>query len=175
MTDIVKPEHIRAERMNEMPETIRLGSWHWLKVKTRDGEIEERFVCVVGIGSNYAKVESPGGTSWRIHFDDWDDETRPEPNYRKVIEEKISEKKEAVSALMTEVQKVTARLGMASEAGTGTALATISGQVDVESYKTALVKAQKDELPEAVREDRRGEQVSLEVDEGRDPAREGHG
>jgi len=151
MTDLLKPDPQRrtAERMEKVPEAIRLGSWHWLKVQTNKGAITERFVCVTGIGSNYAEVQTPGGSSWRIHFDEWDDETRPEPNHKAVIEEEISEKKKAISGLMTEVQAVTARLGMTpvSADETGTALAVLSGQADVDGYKTALVKAQKEELP----------------------------
>jgi len=154
MSDLLKRDTPDAERMEEKPDTIRLGSWHWLKMKTMEGNIEERFVCVTWIGSNYANVETPSGSSWRVHFDKWDDETRPEPNPRTVIDERIGEKKRAVSALMAKVQDVTARLGMTpTNAGeTGTALAILSGQTDVIEYKAALEKAKKDELPELFKE-----------------------
>jgi len=157
MTDLLKPnEPARrsAERMEEKPDTIPLGSWHWLQVETNEGKIEDRLVCVTAIGSNYAQVETPGGTTWHFHVDKWDEETRPEPNHRAVIERRIEEKKKSVSALMAKVQEVTARLGMAptNVDETGTALATLSNQTDVDGYKAALEKAKKDELPELFKE-----------------------
>jgi hypothetical protein len=147
VTEIAKRSN-EAKRMEEMPETIRLGSWHQLKVQTEKGAIKERLVCVMAIGSNYAEVEAPGGSSWRIHFDEWDEETKPEPNARQMIEKEIEGTKQEVSELLEQVQAVTARLGMTTTADeAGTALATLSGQADVAVYKNALEKAKEEELP----------------------------
>jgi hypothetical protein len=141
----------RAEREEHVPDEIKLGSWHWLQVAADDDEpAREALVCVTRVGSNYARVKTPDGHAWRVHFEDWDLRTRPAPDHRAYVDERLAEQKTKVAGLLEEVRQVTARLGMAPAPGadaTGTALATLSGQTDVGEYKTALERAKADELP----------------------------
>ncbi len=150
-----------------------LGSWWWVKntfykyadddqyhrVEDAEGNWirETTLACVMGLGSNYAKVEVPHRSSCRIHFDEWDELCEPEPNWREYIHRKIEQRKENVRELLREVQRVTAQLGIVPrdalaaqsvQEQASQALATASGTADINAHKQALVKAKEKTLPE---------------------------
>jgi hypothetical protein len=155
------PERKKAERTPNKGDEIPLGSWWWLRVKSveDDGTTDskgthERLVCVTELGSNYAKCSTVEGTYWRIHLDDrFPDVVRPCPNAPEVIARSIKGHQAEVSKLLAEVREVTAQIGLSSAPQptadeTGAALAKLSGVDDVGVYQSALVKAQKETLPE---------------------------
>lgn len=156
-TELTKPEggRKRAEREEAPGSIVKLGSWHWLRVDKHDNASKEGerevLVCAVELGSNYVKVERPEGSTWRLHLDDvFPDVARPCANPQSVIRKAIETRQQNVSRLLDEVKEITARLGMAPTSpaeASSTALATLSGEADVSSYKTALIKAQKEDLP----------------------------
>jgi hypothetical protein len=125
-----------------------LGRWYWVT-----DEEEEWLGCVTHLGSNYVEVSSTVDSSIRIHLDEFYDTCRLEPNASEVIQRNISEKKAEVLRLMKEVEALTARLGVGhtaalpSGASEGHALAKLDANVDVGSYKEALVRAKEKELP----------------------------
>lgn len=151
----------KASREGGLGDQVPLGSWWWLKVRQKEGSssitatkdgTEEMLVCVVGLGSNYARVKTPSGHSWRLHLEDlFPDVCRPCPNYRDVIRGHIDESRREISDLMGKVQEVTAQIGLRQEGASldeaQTALATLSATDDAKAYEKALVKAKDETLP----------------------------
>lgn len=147
---------------------VELGQWYWVKEVSRptvdeDGieqvKVDEWFACVVDIGSNYVEVHEPHGNSdsyrtRRVHFDNFDELLRYEPEYERVIAEKVSFYRENINQLMSEVVELTARLGVVPANATSdprqensNALVAVSRQVDVGAYKLALIEAKEKTLP----------------------------
>jgi hypothetical protein len=135
------------ERIESSKEPIVVGQWYWV---TPESKKSEWLACVVLVGSNFAKLKSPQDKTQRIHFDDFDRLTRRELDPKAVIEGRVKGLQSVVSGLMEDVKAITARLGVgpAVETSASTALAVLSGAPDVKEYESALVKAQKEELPD---------------------------
>jgi hypothetical protein len=144
---------------------VETGQWYWVKSKAtydwgdyKKGDTYEWFGCVMDIGSNYVQIESPhsrnGHNGKRVHFDEFDDVLRFEPNPEAVIEKNKGEYVQKIAALNGEISELTALLGVvptkmvAEKLQEGTnALVVVSGQVDVSSYKVALIEAKQKTLP----------------------------
>ena len=150
------PGRKKAVREGGLGVEVPLGSWWWLRVDkkdhaTQDGKTE-RLVCVVELGTNYAKVETPNGDTWRLHLDDlFPDVCRPCREHRAAIDHELAAVQAEVSRLMGLIQEEVARIGMDHQAhdadSTGTALATLSSSADPDAYKRALVKSKEKTLP----------------------------
>lgn len=129
---------------------VNVGDWYWVE---SSGEGGKRFVCVVQIGTNYAEVESPNGSVERVHFDDFLRRCERERDPDAVIDSKIAEKKERVSALLLRVKEITSRLsisvGPTLTTGNETMALSVRGSgQDMEGYGKALEKAKKETLPD---------------------------
>jgi hypothetical protein len=91
-----------------------------------------------------------------VHFDEFDDLLRHEPDADAVISRNVRHYQDQVNALLEEVRAVTARLGVAPAAQqvtgpsgeTANALVVLSSGVDTSAYKNALVEAKTNTLPE---------------------------
>lgn len=153
---------------------LALGQWYWVTDVCRwdndvkgmkKGDKYEWFGCVMQIGSNFVELHTPhapgdGYSTTRVHFDEYWDRLRFEPNADAVIQEKIQHYQQESNRLLEEVRSVTARLGLKQTTalsapnpdnqgdGQSTALATLSGQVDVKAYELALRDAKEKTLPE---------------------------
>ena len=143
---------------------VEVGQWYWVKSERRkDGEDEEFewLGCVMRIGSNHVKLESPstqatGRYSTRVHFDDFWEILRHEPNAEAVIQGEIAHYQQLANQHLAEVKAITARLGVSGQpslpdkAGesSGGALVALSGQRDIKQYERALVLAKEKQLPE---------------------------
>lgn len=144
---------------------IEIGQWYWVKETAnfdyggrKKGETYEWFGCAMDIGSNYVEIQSPhsknGHSYTRIHFDEFEDRLRYEPDANVVIDQKKAHYSHRIAVLNGEIQELTARLGVAPtkmvtdkmQEGTN-ALVAVSSQVDVSGYKLALIEAQKTTLP----------------------------
>lgn len=153
-TAIVEHETPVEEGPAVPPDLVKPGDWLWVlgsPATEKREAVPDRLGCVVYVGSNYVKLESPQGWSWdRIHLDRLHLVTRPEPNPTQVLQGKVEAAKAAIGETMEKVRAVTARLGCANQPGSeehGTALARVSGEADVIAYRTSLEKAVQDELP----------------------------
>lgn len=156
------------------PADLQLGQWYWVKDVCRfdgspegmkEGETYEWLACVMQVGSNFVELHAPHGvrgySTTRVHFDDFWDKLRFEPNAQAAIGERIAYYTQENARLMNEIQKITSRLGLtpvnalaapqAEAAGSG-ALVTLSGQVDIHSYKNALILAKEQTLPDLFKE-----------------------
>ena len=131
-------------------EPLSLGSWFW--VRETEGEW---LGCIVDIGSNYAMLEGIHD-SCRVHFDEFDQKCRPEPNWRQIIAENISRQRTIVSQRLEDVRQLTRALGVGQrsaiagpQADTSHALSVVHEQQDkVIKYKNDLVVAKEHTLPE---------------------------
>lgn len=144
---------------------VETGQWYWVKDTAsydygnrKRGDTYEWFGCVMSIGSNYVELHSPhsknGYNTTRVHFDQFEDKLRFEPNPQVVIEDKKGQYTQRIAELHGEVHELTARLGVVPtkmvteklQEGTN-ALVAVSSQVDVSSYKLALIEAKQKTLP----------------------------
>jgi hypothetical protein len=177
---VVEP---RAEEFRvEDPTAPKVGRWYWFTETVSktvgwqdepdgDGEdvpinaesTERHFVCVVRIGSNYAKIQSLGherhgsesSESCRVHLDDFADRCTFVPNPEQVIAEHTRRHQETIVALMQEVRDVTARLAITPGLGlpggpteTQSLALTLARDQPASEYKTALTVAKEKTLPE---------------------------
>lgn len=177
MTDdlIIEP---RAEAFTvEDPAAPTVGKWYWLKTEVekvvgwtkvpedseeepepiKEEQIGKEFVCVVRLGSNYAKVENLSGHTWRIHLDEFHDECEWIQDPQRIIAGETKARQGVILALMQDVREVTARLAITPGLGLpGGPLPSESQSLGLvlakgksaEEYKTSLVKAEKENLPQ---------------------------
>lgn len=141
-----------------------VGQWYWVGQEAGDedddGDEDGRwFGCVIHIGSNYVGLQSPPHGKHgscrveRVHVDEFWDRCELEPDPDSVINGEIERYQKEVNRLMGRVKDVTARLAVAPSpelySGSETQALAIrnEGDQDMDAYKSALVKAKKDELP----------------------------
>ncbi len=151
-------------------EGIQRGQWYWVK-ETDDTDSDDDttkgkkyLACVTHVGSNYAELKMPSGSSWDIHFDEFDKVTTRELDHARIIQSNINEHQQNVKVLLDEIKQLSAGLGIMPKLGdggdgTGTALAVASKTVDLKAHKKALVKAKNKTLPalfEKVEEEHKG-------------------
>jgi hypothetical protein len=156
VTEIVsrEVETQRSERLPRDEEPLKIGQWFWVN----EPDEEEWFGCITHVGSNYVEMTSTHEGSTRVHFDEFDARCRPEPDPEKVIRDNVEKHQGEVKQLMERVIQVTARLGVSSSpelpSGSETqALATVQeGGQSFSTYKTELVKAKTELLPELFKE-----------------------
>ena len=118
-----------------------------------------RLACVTHLGSNYVGLEviedrsSYLNPKRRVLFDEFDDRyVRVDAS--PIIAAKVAEKQGEVQRLMKEVQSLTARLAvgptpeLASGATESQALAVVGSHQDMGDYKSDLVRAKRETLPD---------------------------
>lgn len=148
--------HAKTERIasDDPIEQIELGEWYWYKDDGKDKV--EALWCVTKIGSNFAKLEKADvNSTWtdRVHFDHWHERCRHEPNPQKWFDLWANEEKKAIRLVNEQIRDICARLGVSPDnkrIGDGAStsnLAVVSSATNADDYKTALIKAQKDDLP----------------------------
>lgn len=160
--DKQSPKTERIERLNDNP--IALGQWRWVETVNYKDEVSWVFACVTYLGSNYAKFETPhcnrhGCSSWRVHFNDLDIETRIEMNPQEHIQKQIDINRGLVHSKLKEVKQLTSNLGVGVQVHIdqpttehSTALTVMSGSNNIDNYKTDLVKAKEVTLPTLFKE-----------------------
>lgn len=166
----------RIEGSN-IPVLPRLGEWYWLRVKSelssgyetasefRDAFVPEKhgkyagrlLTCVTAVGSNFIEVsmQRPGrdhSTNWRVHLDTMDDLLVPAPEALDYIASRVAAHRSRATHLLAEIHELTRRLGVgmgdaALPAGGEPAAIVRASSVQPQEYKSALMKAQKEELP----------------------------
>lgn len=163
------PPEEAFELPQETPE-VQIGQWYWVNdvvewdhedegKRWKKGDKYKWLGCVMEIGSNYVKVESPrydhSSSSTRVHFDEFEKVLKYEPNADQYIADQQLLYKQRVNALIEEVKEVTAKLGIvptqqvADHSGEGqNALVVVSAKPDTKAYKKALIKASEKTLPE---------------------------
>lgn len=147
---------VEVERVITDFEKVELGQWYW--VKNDDDEMKPNLRCVMEVGSNYVKLQSPesrnGYSYCRIHRDDFNDELTFEPQADQHIQRMVNHWQQALADNMARIQNLTESLGIAPQIGhqsgngEGKSLALLSAQVDVEQFKKALILAKEETLPE---------------------------
>lgn len=147
-------EKVRAIDLNG--QEVAIGQWFWVK----DEEDGEWLGCIMGIGSNYVLLNSPhsqyqGYHYDRVHFAEFFEKLRFEPNPQSVIGQNIEHFRSLTDKLLAEVRSITGRLGVSphislpgSVENDSRSLAVLSGQNNIKDYKDALVLAKEKQLPE---------------------------
>lgn len=147
----------------ERESDLQLGNWFHVKEEDEDGW----FGCITKMGTNFVEVESPrderGYNSVRLHLEMVDSTLTYEPNPDKFIARKVIKYENLVKLKLGEVQSITARLGTSKQAALANpsgsnALMVLSGETNIDDYKTQLVKAKEEDLPKLFEEIKKGNQ-----------------
>lgn len=154
-------------------DTVDVGHWFWIKETAtwndpakgrKAGDEYEWFGCVAEVGSNYVELQSPpspgrGYSHTRIHFNEFEDRLRFEPDPNSVIDAKTHYYQTQANNLIGEISQLTNRLGVAPTSQTseklqeGTnSLIAVSSSVDVTAYKSQLIEAKEKTLPALFKE-----------------------
>lgn len=158
MTEIIHIESDRSKTESfvhpDDVQSIVAGDWYWFKHKSDSFDRDEILCCVSTVGSNYAKIEHPVNCGWRVHFDEWNDVCRFEPNPQDWFDKWADSEKRSIALINSQIQDICARLGVdptkkriADKTPGSTSLAIASSAVDTGEYKTALIKAKDEDLP----------------------------
>lgn len=153
--------HTKTETLPEEDTGPVVGQWYWVKDEVDEDEPESKdawFGCVVHLGSNYVLMESRWEGSIRIHFNEFDQRCKLEPNSDEYIDAQTLKTQALVNQLMGKVKEVTARLGVAPSpmlavgASETQALAKVNTGMDINTYGADLVKAKEKTLPDLFKE-----------------------
>lgn len=162
-TELIPADAPHVEREERAPEALpKVGEWFRTPTPPGSGRAElgpELLVCVTHVGSNYVEVQVAGmgrysSWSWRVHVDDIAQELTPEPHAADIIKGRIAGHRTEVYRLMRAARELALTLGLTPRALAGGASATeqmaltLGTTVPAKEYKAALVKAQKETLPE---------------------------
>lgn len=158
----------RISRIAAEPDGPRLGAWYWVLKNTdhRGRPTPDWLGCAMKIGSNYVEIHSPhtdrGYSTTRIHFDDFVEQLRYEPDAARVISARIAHWQGETRRLMGDIERVTRTPGMtpqdklgapaAQGAAAGGALMVLSSQSNPKDYSTALALAKEETLPALFKE-----------------------
>lgn len=162
-TTLAAPAGANVQR-ESLESSLQLGQWFWVKSDGDEGDALERgrwLGCVTEIGSNYVEIESPrtGSESWystRVHFDEFWTKLEAAPNAAALIAQRVAHWQGRSNSLVAEAKALACSLGLEpvsiagpkKDAGSGTALATLSAAVDVKGHRKALEKARDKTLPD---------------------------
>jgi hypothetical protein len=151
--------------------TPQLGQWYWVLSSDlrHSNELEDRINpdketfqwlgCVTKLGSNYVEINHPSNerssSSERILLTKTELLLELEPNASEIIKANVQRFQAKSLKLMNEIQNVTSRLGVSqqltiedSNATTAsTALTVLNEHNQVDIYKTELIKAKEETLP----------------------------
>ena len=155
-------------------DTIEVGQWYWVKSINKKWNKEKQdydvtpfewLGCVMHVGSNYLQLGGPaqgvsddleeysdGSLDCRVHFDNFYEELRPEPSPEQYISARVAHFQRLASENLAAVQSLTARLGVSRQkmlpgAASSTAVAVLSGTVDIKAHELALIEAKDKTLP----------------------------
>lgn len=159
-----------ATRISKNPlDDVQVGDFFWVKFedtkwddegqnKIKIGE-HETLMCVEEIGSNYFGFTIYNGrhsSDVRVHFNDFMQECRPEPNWRQILNDRMDEARKAIQEktkqLIREGQKL-CLLPSAVKEPTDQPMSLLPARVfvDPKQHKKELIKLQK-KLPEISKE-----------------------
>lgn len=148
MSDITLSSSPPAENLGSSNEP-KVGEWYYVADK------DSRWLgCVIGLGSNYVKLEAVNGHTERVKTGEFHELCTLEPDAENIIADKVTKHQEQVALLMGDVKRITASLGVdrASIAekseGESTALAVVHGTADINAHKKALIRAKTETLPD---------------------------
>lgn len=172
-TKLINPD-IDPVEVKDPGEYLSVGQWVWVIMPAdHDGFISddanivpgigngnEWFGCVAQIGSNYIEVKSPpeehhGYSYLRIHLNDLPEMIRVENNSNLVIQQYVNFFQKRTHDLLSEVQAITAKLGIINDTmplvhhstHVGQALTVLNSQDNINNYKKSLITAKDVDLP----------------------------
>lgn len=141
--------HNRTEK-SESGTLLEIGQWYWVK----DDDDPRWLGCIVHVGSNYVEMSGVNEGTTRISLNDFDNICEAETSPELFISNKVQQHRENVAELLNQIKKLTASLGivhrdeLSDRTGESAALAIAHGTSDIKAHKAALIKAQKETLPE---------------------------
>jgi hypothetical protein len=156
-----------ADRISRDPlDSVQIGDWYWVKYGKNDSEKEhEHLFCVKTIGSNYigfiGSSKHGGEYTDRIHFDEFFARCRPEPNWREHLNKRMAELQDAIREKTKQLVKHGQKLFLLPQDKDPNitvspeethSLLPMKIADEPKKYKKALVKLQKDVLPEISKE-----------------------
>lgn len=145
-------------------DAVHIGDFYWVKFDKMEwneatGEREktgeyETLMCVETIGSNYFGFTiyvGHGSSVVRVHFNEFEQTCRPEPNWKEVLNQRMEEARKAIQDKTQQLIKEGQKLCLLPEAVSETEQSVNQPQsilparvsVDPNKYKNSLIKLQK--------------------------------
>lgn len=153
MSELTPSTGSETRQLPAEDDTPTPGEWFWYGYSEDGSDVDDdelEFMCVVHVGSNYVKLRSPDNSSRRVHLDVFHERCKKEPDPRKVIDDNVQAYRQEAQELITKINDLTRRLGVANVPPLPTnerSLAKVREADDVKKYEKALAKAKNDELP----------------------------
>jgi hypothetical protein len=155
MTDIARISRIEREEPED--KFFEVGQWYQVKNDEKKGGVW--LGCIIHVGSNFVKIRGVSdeyGSHYqqRFLFTEMDEWCIPEPNAEVIIQINVEKYQREVQRLMEDVKLLTSQLSLDPrkqlEDGSGEtqALSIRGNSQPIEEYKTSLIKAQKETLPD---------------------------
>jgi hypothetical protein len=139
MVDKLLPKKGSLPEADEQPDEVERGQWYW-----RNNELW----CCTQIGSNYVQLQNTINWSCRIHFDEFWDVCRFEPNASDHIRQQVSWTKDRIQQLLQQINGLTASLAIgptplitAGQHTSNTQLVLSGSGEDPKAYEARLIKA----------------------------------
>lgn len=157
MNEMTPNREVPSERIpGDGRPLIQIGQWYWCFHK--ETKKQNWFVCVTEIGSNFIRVESPGGSYERIHENDFEKVAKLEPDPEAVIRGEVDRYQGEVRLKLGQIKEITARLGIQPRESSSAPksesreLSTFNAMPDLKKYKKELIKAKEKTLPKLFEE-----------------------
>lgn len=134
--------------------TPQVGQWYWVQGRCHDDpkDATRWLGCVVKVGSNYAKISSPGHSYQLVHFDKLGNTCELEPDAAAVIAARVATHRSEVDGLLGRIRSLTESLGVSPRAleadGETQAIAVRGAGTPLKDYQTSLSVAKDKTLPE---------------------------
>lgn len=147
-------EPIRISR-NPLDE-VQVGDYYWIKFESEEKGEREELMCVEKIGTNhvaFVRNRDHGGTSnCKVHFDDFEKECRPEPNWRDVLSRRLEKAQRAIQEKTRQLVEEGRKLCLLPEQHSQPteapqSLLPVKVSEDPKKYQKSLVRLQK-KMPE---------------------------
>jgi len=176
-TTSLTKQDIKVEHISNNPlDNLRVGDFYWVKFedtkwdgdkKVKVGE-HETLMCIEVIGSNYVGLticEDRHASDTRVHFDEFAETCRHEPNWRQILNDRMESARLAIQEktreLIMEGQKVSLLPAETTAPSENPTLLPARVSVDQKKYKRDLIRIQKS-LPEISKEiEQLGEDLAL--------------
>ena len=165
-TIVLKEASSRYSRVDNSDE-INIGQWYWIRAEVESYNSDEYpinppdplfpwLACIIKIGTNFVEFRSSSIRSerWqRIHFDNFEEMTIYESNYEEIFKENSDFHRLQAQLYLKKIKDISARLGVSetrelSNETAGSALIPVSDNSNYRTYKTALITAKDEQLPE---------------------------
>jgi hypothetical protein len=160
MSDLVKAESMHAFSIGCKDKLPAIGEWFWMPVEHEKGEGKRKrkvqvdtLMCVSHVASNHICFEwfedgCKYGRNWRVGFAKFYQDSRPEPNWREVLQKRSDEKQKEIREAVSLLSERCSKFGLIGDAQQPASMLPSTVRVDPKEHKKELIDFKEKGLPE---------------------------